>query len=188
MIKLLKKARTWYLTHIRWRRYKIGKGFHAGARVRIWAKNKVEIGKDFYIGRDSQIEADCIIGDYVIMGNKVAIVGKYDHHYQQTGTPVRIASQIRDHDYNWKGKDLVTHIGNDVWVGYGAIIMQGVNIRDGAIIAAGSVVTKDVEPYAIYAGTPAKKIRDRFDTPQEMLRHKETCDRLYKRDVPGPQK
>lgn len=56
-----------------------------------------------------------------------------------------------------------TIIGNDVWVGRRAIIMPGVTIGDGAIIGAGAVVTKDVPPYAIVAGTPAKILRYRFD-------------------------
>ena len=55
-----------------------------------------------------------------------------------------------------------TVIGNDVWIGYEALIMPGVKIGDGAIIAAKSVVTKDVKPYAIVGGNPAKVIRQRF--------------------------
>lgn len=54
-------------------------------------------------------------------------------------------------------------IGADVWVGGGAIIMQGVRVGHGAIIAAGAVVTKDVDPYTIVAGVPAKPLRTRFD-------------------------
>lgn len=53
-------------------------------------------------------------------------------------------------------------IGNDVWIGYNATIMAGVNIGDGAIIAANSTITRDVEPYTIVGGNPAKKIRKRF--------------------------
>ena len=61
----------------------------------------------------------------------------------------------------WDNKgDIV--IGNDVWIGYDAIIMAGVNIGDGAIIGARAVVTKDVEPYSIVGGVPAKEIRKRF--------------------------
>ncbi len=56
-----------------------------------------------------------------------------------------------------------THIGNDVWIGSNAIIINGVSIGDGAIIAAGAVVTKDVPDYAIVGGVPAKLIRMRFD-------------------------
>ena len=55
-----------------------------------------------------------------------------------------------------------TIIGNDVWIGYGATIMPGVTVGDGAIIATKSVVTKDVEPYAIVGGNPAKEIKKRF--------------------------
>ncbi len=155
----------------KWRRYTIAPGFHAGVRVRLWARNTLVIGRNCYIGRDSQIETDCVIGDNVIMGNKVGIVGKYDHHFQQIGTPVRLASQIRDEDYNWHGKGLVTRIGNDVWIGYGAIIMQGVTIGDGVIVAAGAVVVKDMEPYCIYGGNPARKIRERFDTKADLEQH-----------------
>ncbi|MBP4048947.1 CatB-related O-acetyltransferase [Chromobacterium violaceum] len=56
-----------------------------------------------------------------------------------------------------------TEIGNDVWVGYDALILPGVKIGDGAIVGARSVVTKDVPPYAIVAGNPARIIRKRFD-------------------------
>jgi len=62
----------------------------------------------------------------------------------------------------WDNKgDIV--IGNDVWIGYEAVIMAGVHIGDGAIIAARAVVTKDVPPYTIVGGTPTKEIRKRFD-------------------------
>ena len=58
-------------------------------------------------------------------------------------------------------------VENDVWIGYRATILSGVNIGQGAIIAAGSVVTKDVPPYAIVGGVPAKVIKYRF--PPEMI-------------------
>lgn len=62
---------------------------------------------------------------------------------------------------SWDHKgDIV--IGNDVWIGYEAIVMQGVTIGDGAIIGARAVVTKDVPPYTIVGGVPAKPIRKRF--------------------------
>ena len=61
-------------------------------------------------------------------------------------------------------------IGNDVWIGYGATLLSGITVGDGAIVAAGAVVTKDVPPYAIVGGVPAKVIRYRFE--------KETVDRL----------
>lgn len=61
----------------------------------------------------------------------------------------------------WDNKgDII--VGNDVWIGYGAVIMAGVTIGDGAIIGTRAVVTKDVEPYSIVGGIPAKEIRKRF--------------------------
>ena len=66
----------------------------------------------------------------------------------------------------WDNKgDII--IGNDVWIGYEAVILAGVRIGDGAIIAARAVVTKDVPPYTIVGGTPAKEIRKRF--PAEVI-------------------
>mgnify|MGYP003047728288 FL=1 len=62
----------------------------------------------------------------------------------------------------WDNKGDIT-IGNDVWIGYEAVIMSGVHIGDGAIIASRAIVTKDVPPYTIVGGTPAKEIRLRFD-------------------------
>ena len=56
-----------------------------------------------------------------------------------------------------------TTVGNDVWIGYGALIMPGISIGNGAIVAAGAVVTNNVPPYAIIGGNPATIIRYRFD-------------------------
>ena len=111
MIKdLVKKLRFYYLRKVKWREFKIGKNMYVGLRVNLWAKQTLTIGDNFYMGRDSQIETDCVIGDNVMFGNKVAIVGKYDHNFKQLGVPVRLASSIRDADYNWKRLDCITII------------------------------------------------------------------------------
>ncbi|MFD1255998.1 acyltransferase [Mucilaginibacter terrae] len=168
---VLKKLRNEFLRKVIYRKYQIGSGFYCGIRVRIWARQQVTIGKNFYIGRDSFIESDVIIGDNVIWANRVALVGRYDHHYQQIGVPIRLALQIRDKNYKWLGLNNVTIIEDDVWVGYGTTIMSGVTIKTGSIIAAGSVVTKDVEPFSIYAGVPAKKIKNRFNSIEDLKEH-----------------
>ena len=72
-------------------------------------------------------------------------------------------------DLPYKGD---TVVGNDVWIGYESLMMPGVHIGDGAIIAAGSVVVSDVDPYTVVGGNPAKPIRRRFsqDVVDELLR------------------
>nr|WP_025740925.1 CatB-related O-acetyltransferase [Aquimarina pacifica] len=174
MLRIIKNQivalRDYYLKNIKYRNYRIGKGFHSGKGVHLWAKNEIRIGDNFYIGRFSQIECDAIIGDNVIIGNHVAFVGKYDHNYKEIGVPIRLASQIRDADYNWFGLNSKVIVEDDVWIGYGAIIMSGIHIGKGAIIAAGSVVTKDVEAYAIVGGNPAKLLKYRFNK-DEILQH-----------------
>ena len=76
--------------------------------------------------------------------------------YEAWDTPVSEITEAWDN----RG-DIV--IGSDVWIGYEAVILSGVRIGDGAIVAARAVVTKDVEPYTIVGGVPAKPIRKRFD-------------------------
>lgn len=88
----------------------------------------------------------------------------------------------------WDNKgDIV--IGNDVWIGYEAVILSGVRIGNGAIIATRAVVTKDVEPYAIVGGVPAKPIKKRFDEDTvlklEALRWWDLPSRQIKRLLPA---
>lgn len=172
MIKqLLREIRFLYLTRYKWKHYRFGKNPYIGRMVYLWAKHMITIGDNFYIGKFSQIECDAEIGDNVIIANKVALIGRYDHNYQQIGVPIRLASKIRDNDYNWKGLDDKIIIEDDVWIGYGAIILSGVRIGQGSIIAAGSVLAGDAEPYSIYAGIPAKRLRSRFENETDLQNH-----------------
>lgn len=170
MKRALKFFRLFYLKNIKWSKYQIGINFHVGRSVFFWAKNNISIGNNFYMGRNSQIECDVEIGNNVICGNSVAFVGKYDHNFKELGEATRLSSKIRDKDYKWKGLNSKTIVEDDVWIGYGSIIMSGVKICKGSIIAAGSVVTKNVEPYEIVGGNPAKKISRRF-TESEIMSH-----------------
>ncbi len=177
--KKIISVRDLYLTKVKWKHYSFGRNFHAGRNVVLWARNSITIGDNCYIGRNSQIECNVKIGNDVLIANNVAFVGRYDHHYQQIGTSIRFASQVRDSDYSWLEEDRVTVVEDDVWLGYGVIVLSGVTLRTGSIIAAGSVVTKDVEAYSIYAGCPAKKISDRFECNADSEKHK----KIYKSNV-----
>ena len=168
----MKKLRDLYLVKIKWRMHEIGPEFHAGRQVFMYAKHRIRIGRNFYIGRFSEIGCDAEIGDNVILANFVSFVGKYDHHYQLPGVPTRLAPGIRDENYDWRGLDEKVVIGDDVWIGYRAVIMSGVRIGSGSIIAAGAVLTKDVEPMSIYAGVPARKVADRFDSKEDEAAHR----------------
>lgn len=168
----LKKLRDLMLVHVVWRKYSFGPGFHAGRRVVLWAPHHLSIGENCYIGRHSQIECDAEIGHNVIMANQVAFVGRYDHRFDHVGTPTRLASQIRDADYDWKGIDKKVVVGDDVWIGYGAIIVSGISIGEGSIIASGSVVTRDVAEYTIVGGNPARPICPRFKDTEDLEFHR----------------
>ena len=90
----------------------------------------------------------------------------------------------------WDNKgDIV--IGNDVWIGYEAVILSGVTIGDGAIVGARAVVTKDVPPYTIVGGVPARSIRRRFDEETikklEALRWWDWDEERIKRSIPAIQ-
>ena len=83
-----------------------------------------------------------------------------------------------------RDKGRPVRIEDDVWVGYGATIMHGVRIGEGAVVAAGALVTKDVEPYTIVGGVPAKPIRKRFE-PEDIERHRAALAKLRSK-LPEP--
>ncbi len=100
------------------------------------------------------------MGNYVMLGPQVLIVGK-DHNYDVVGTPMIFAG---------RPEHPKTMIGDDVWIASRATIIAGIRIGSGAIVAAGAVVTRDVEEYAIVAGVPARTIGYRF-TPEQCQEH-----------------
>lgn len=106
------------------------------------------------------------IGKYSSIGNNV-IIGLQNHRLDLLSTSpcfVRKKDSIKFKVFDAELPNVkTTTIGNDVWIGTNAILKAGINVGNGAVIGMGSVVTKDVPPYAIVAGNPAKIIRFRFD-------------------------
>lgn len=123
------------------------------------------MGKHSFCGYDCEI-VKAEIGSFCSIANNVSIGGG-EHPVDWVGTsPVF-----------YKGRDSVrkkfsefpreahrkTIIGSDVWIGFRAVVLQGVTVGHGAVIGAGAVVSKDVAPYSIVAGVPARHLRHRFD-------------------------
>ncbi len=113
--------------------------------------SKTSLGDYSGIGINARIHGDCTIGDHVMMGPDVVIITS-NHSFDRTDIPMM---------FQGFEEERPVIIGNDVWIGERVIILPGVHVGDGAILAAGAVVTKDVPPYAIFAGVPAKIIKMR---------------------------
>jgi acetyltransferase-like isoleucine patch superfamily enzyme len=148
-----------------------GEGLHIGARTKIWAPTRVEIGSHVYIGKNVHIEANCKIGNYCLIANGVAIVGRHDHDFSAVGFPMRFAPWIGSVRFSNRFIAEEAVIEDDVWIGYGAIVLTGLTIGRGSVIAAGSVVTRDIPPYSIAAGVPAKVIDQRFVDQETIQTH-----------------
>jgi maltose O-acetyltransferase len=133
-------------------RMDMGKNVEIDEHVRIKYPQRMKIGDNSFLGRGTMIQAGgrVNIGNDVIIGPFVKIWSS-DHVFDDLNMP------IHKQGHNFA---MVT-IGEDVWIGTGAIILKGVTIGKGAVVAAGSVVAKDILPYAICAGNPATTIRFR---------------------------
>jgi len=136
----------------------------------------ISIGNDVWIGRGAIFwapESSIKIGNKVIIGPNVTIMGG-DHN----------TSVIGKYMYDVKIKkptdDLPVVIEDDVWIGSNVTILKGVKIGRGSIIASGAVVTKEVLPYSIVAGVPARLIRFRWPL-QDILKHEKLLYPDHKR-------
>lgn len=122
-----------------------------------------KIGRYTYTGRNF-VAWHCNIGSFCSISWNVSIGGG-NHDYHRVTSSAFLYSDIFDLKGDNEGYnrfDDVCEIGNDVWIGCNAVICRGVKVGDGAVIGSGAVVTKDVEPYSIVVGVPAKKIKYRF--------------------------
>lgn len=149
-----------------------------GSIIRKNARLDLNVSKKLYIGKRSIIEhnvilnngvGDIIIGDDTMITSMGMILGPVEigsnvvsgigtqilgltHNYDDIDTPIK--------DQGVKGTKVI--IADDVWIGGNSVILQGITIGTHSLVAAGSVVTKDVDPYTIVAGNPAKPIK-RYD-------------------------
>lgn len=123
--------------------------------------NDTEIGNFSYTGINTIINFSRI-GKFCSIARNVDI-GGFNHDYDKVTTmPIFRLNNLLGGEVVFDNNTSYCTIGNDVWIAAGVNILHSVTIGSGAIIGAGAVVTKDVEPYSIYAGVPAKKINQRF--------------------------
>lgn len=126
-----------------------------------------KIGRYSYIGPSSVIN-NCLIGNYCSISSNVKIgLGTHPINFLSSSPLFYSKNNIfGESEYvHLKFNDEIkeTRIGNDVWIGANVLILDGVDIGNGSIIAAGSVVTKDVKDFTVVGGVPAKFIKERFD-------------------------
>lgn len=142
----------------------LGEGFQWGFPIKISRGSRV--GRYVYIGSGFDSASDVSIGDLSMVAAGCKIAGQ-DHRYDCVGIPTRLA---------FAADREATVIGADVWVGLNVILRAGITIGDGAVIGAGSVVVKDVAPYSVVAGVPARTVRHRF-SEADLIRHLDTIEK-----------
>ena len=157
----LNRLRTWLILRIKYP-WVVYNGFVRIMPGTSFAKCNINIGNRVQFGNDCKIAYNVTFGNNILLASKITFCGKADHLYSFP------EKYIWDNGGN---KDGVTIINDDVWIGTGVIVVGPVTIGEGAIIAAGSVVTKDIPPCEIWGGVPAKKISNRFKTEEEKNKH-----------------
>lgn len=156
---------SWYfklfLFKRRWKKHNKHNFTHADGYFDL---DRVTVGKNTYGGINVMTynkEASLKIGQYCSVGPNVCFVLSADHYLDKISTyPFKVKCLNEPQEGVSKG-DII--VDDDVWIGYGATILSGVHIGQGAVIAAGAVVSSDIPPYAIAGGVPAKVIRYRFE-------------------------
>jgi chloramphenicol O-acetyltransferase type B len=151
------------LKYNKWNGWNVGRYFMVGKNVKI-EKVKFVAGDNIYIGQNSFFGANVKLGNFCIIADQVNIIG-HDHEFKKPGIPIILAGRPE------ADEKTVTVIEDDVWIGHGVTIIRGARIGEGSIVAANSVVTKDIEPYTINGGLPAKFIKYRF-SENEIAVHK----------------
>jgi len=128
----------------------------------LFSYKNIVLGNDVYIGPGANFSSITLItiGNKIMFGPNVTIMGG-DHNISKIG------EYMYDVEEKLPENDLPITIEDDVWIGTGAIILKGVTIKRGSVVAAGALVNKDVPEFCIVAGVPAKVIKKRF--PEEAL-------------------
>lgn len=126
-------------------------GRNVNIQPRAVISKRVRIGDDSGVGERSLVQGNVVIGSHVMMGPQVYIYTQ-NHCFERTDIPM---------DQQGFSPERGVIIGDDVWIGSRVTILPGVTIGEGSVIGASAVVTKDVPPYAVVAGNPARVVKMR---------------------------
>jgi acetyltransferase-like isoleucine patch superfamily enzyme len=171
LLAFFRRLQTFLLVANKTRFLTYGSNLHVGRGSRLWALGKIQIGSHVYIGKQVHIEANCEIGDFCLLANRVSIIGRNDHDFSAMGFPMRYAPWIGSKRFPSPHVDTKAVIESDVWLGYGVTVLTGATVGRGSVVAAGSLVTKDIPPYSIAAGVPAKVVGQRFADDAMIAQH-----------------
>ena len=173
---------------IKWRSKKMSLGRFVRINDSSFLEGYNRVGNNSYInglymGIHSYIGTDCIlnktkIGRFTSIGDRVMVItGNHPTTQNISTSPVfysvksDVGSFVQSDffvEYKYAVDDYYVSIGNDVWIGSDVRLMHGISIGDGAVVGSGAIVTRDLEPYSINVGIPAKKIKSRF-TPEVVI-------------------
>lgn len=170
MRKFIKKILFYFLNSVEEKEKLKVSGFSRGLHnVSFEGKNAVpdrcnfsgdiSIGYATTLGYNNLLSGDISIGKYCQLGADVAL---HATNHPMTYMSNYINSNLFNGDLKQLKQQNKIVLGNDVWIGHGVIVVGNVTVGNGAVLAAGSVVTKDVEPYSIVGGVPAKQIKKRY--------------------------
>lgn len=160
--ELFNSLRSMFIFGIKYPWIHIGSNIHCQWSTTFWSPHKhIILGTNVGIGGRCTFLCDIEIGNKVLIASDVAFVNSDDHNFDVVGKAIWDSG---------RGDKYQIIIEDDVWIGHGAILLTPVRIGRGSIIAAGSIVTKDVPRYSIVAGIPAKVIKMRF-SPEQILLH-----------------
>lgn len=167
--RILNEMRNLILFHLVYPWVKYGRNVHVQSSAVIYSPNKVCVfGDNVGIGHYCVINTDVLIGNDVMLAAHVGLIARDAHTIDTLGVSMFKAPRGDKHR-------IVIH--DDVWIGFGATVLSGVTVGRGAIIAAAAVVTRDVPPYSIVAGFPARVVKMRF-TADEVVEHERLVDHI----------
>lgn len=153
-----------------------GRHVHIAGNCDIKGNENIYIGNNSSIGRGSVLwttRANITIGNKVFTGPNVTIITG-NHRTNLVG---KYMIDVKDEEKE-ECDDADVIIRDDVWIGANVTILKGVTIEEGCVIAAGAVVTNSTQPYGVYGGVPATRLKDRF-TKEELSYHIELLRKTY---------